>query len=118
MIVHHLKNNIQNAKTNVIFVGFQVEGTLGRKLVEQEPEVYIHGQKFDVKAKIHTLGGFSAHADQRDLRYWLRAFGHTPRRVFMVHGEEEVALQFADNIRTELRVDTHVPTLNEVVELE
>jgi metallo-beta-lactamase family protein len=117
-IVHHLKNNIQNSRTSIIFVGFQVEGTLGRRLVEQEPEVMIHGQRFEVRAKVHTLGGFSAHADQRDLRYWLRAFGHTPRRVFMVHGEEAVALEFADNIHQELQIDTHVPTLNEIIELE
>src|SRR5690606_3604563 len=101
-----------------VFVGFQVKGTLGRRLVDGEPEVYIKGRKQEVFAQVHTLGGFSAHADQRDLRYWLRAFGHTPRRVFMVHGEEEVSLEFAKNINEELKVDTYVPQLNEVVELE
>lgn len=117
-IVHHLKNNIQSAKTSIVFVGFQVQGTLGRRIVDGEPDVYIHGKKYEVRAKVHTLGGFSAHADQRDLRYWLRAMGRTPRRVFMTHGEESVALEFAKNIKEELSVDTHVPHLNEVVELE
>ncbi|HRI05428.1 MAG TPA: MBL fold metallo-hydrolase RNA specificity domain-containing protein [Candidatus Dojkabacteria bacterium] len=72
----------------------------------------------EVRAQVHTLGGFSAHADQNDLRYWLRGFGHTPRRVFMVHGEADVAQEFADTMKEELSVDTHVPSLNEVVTLE
>ncbi len=117
-IVHHLKNNIQSPKTHIVFVGFQVKGTLGRRIVDGEPDVYIHGQKMDVKAQVHTLGGFSAHADQRDLRYWLRAMGHTPRKVFMVHGEESVSTEFAKNINEELQVDTYVPNLYETVELE
>lgn len=117
-IVHHAINHLGNSKTHLIFAGFQVEGTLGRMLVDGEPEVRIRGQKVNVKAKVHTLGGFSAHADERDLRYWLRGFGHTPKRVFMVHGEESVSLEFAKNIKQELKIDTYVPNLNEVVELD
>lgn len=117
-IVHHIENNIQNAKTNMIFVGFQVPGTLGRKLVDGEPEITIHGKKYEVRARIHTLGGFSAHADRDDLMYWLRSFGHTPRKVFIVHGEEDVATEFAGTIQKELNLNTHIPNFKEEVVLE
>ena len=117
-IVHHLKNNLANPKTNVVIVGYQVEGTLGRRLVESEPTVKIFGEEIEVNAQIHTLGGFSAHADQRDLRYWLRGFGHNPKKIFMVHGDKEISIGFATNIRQELRLDVEVPNLKEVFELK
>ncbi len=117
-IVNHLENNIENSKTNVIIVGYQVKGTLGRKLVDGDPYVYIRGRKYEVKAKVHTLGGFSAHGDRDDLLYWLRSFGHTPRKVFMVHGETSVAESFAKTVKNELQIDTYVPRLNESVEID
>lgn len=117
-IVHHLENNIQHPKTHVIFVGYQVAGTLGRKLVDGEPEVNIKGKRVDVRAQIHTLGGFSAHADQHDLIYWMRAFGHSPRKVFVIHGESEVVLDFAQRLKQELNLEAHAPTLYEEVFLD
>jgi metallo-beta-lactamase family protein len=117
-IVHHIKNNIEKENTHIVFVGYQVEGTLGRKLVDGEKEVRVMGQNLQVRAKIHTLGGFSAHGDQRDLRYWLRGFGHSPAKVFIVHADEEIAIGFASNIRTELGVEVDIPKLNEEFELK
>jgi metallo-beta-lactamase family protein len=117
-ILHHLFNNIESSKTQLIFVGYQVEGTLGRKIVDGEPAVYIKGKELEVRAKVHTLGGFSAHADMDDLRYWLRGFGRSPRRVFMVHGEEDVAQEFATNMKEDLLVETYVPSMLETVTLE
>lgn len=117
-IIHHLANNIENSNTHVVFVGYQVQGTLGRRIVDMEPEVWIKGKKVDVKAQVHTLNGFSAHGDVRDLRYWLRGFGRSPRMVYIVHGEETVAEGFATNIREELKLNTYVPQHEEVVELE
>lgn len=117
-IVHHIKNNISNPTTHMIFVGYQVEGTLGRKLVDGMKEVRVLGEDVEVKGKIHTLGGFSAHGDQRDLRYWLRGFGHSPKRIFFVHGEEETAIGFASNIKSELNVETDIPKLGEEFELK
>lgn len=117
-IVHHIKNNISKPNTHMIFVGYQVDGTLGRKLVNGEKVVRVLGQEIEVNAKIHTLGGFSAHADQRDLRYWLRSFGQTPKRIFFVHAEEETAIGFASNIKSELDVETDVPKFNEIFELK
>ncbi len=117
-IVHHIKNHIHKPNTHMIFVGYQVEGTLGRRLVNGEKEITVMGQQIEVNAQIHTLGGFSAHADQRDLRYWLRSFGHTPKKIFITHGDEEIAIGFAGNIQTELNIDTDVPKLNEEFELK
>jgi metallo-beta-lactamase family protein len=117
-IIHHLKNNLENPKTHVVIVGYQVEGTLGRELVEGKPTVKIFGSEVEVNAQIHTLGAFSAHADQRDLRYWLRSFGHTPKKIFLVHGDKEIVIGFASNIKTELDLDVEVPKLNEEFELK
>jgi metallo-beta-lactamase family protein len=64
------------------------------------------------------LGGFSAHADERDLRYWLRGFGTSPKRIFFVHAEEETAIGFASNIKSELNIETDIPKLNEEFELK
>jgi metallo-beta-lactamase family protein len=117
-VVNHLINNIEKDNTNIIIVGYQVKGTLGRKLVDAEPVVRIRGKNYTVRAKVHTLNGFSAHADERDLRYWLRSFGHSPKTIFIVHGDEQVSTSFAMNIKQELMIDTHVPNMNEIVELE
>lgn len=117
-IVHHLANNIEKKNTHIIFVGYQVKGTLGRRIVDNEPEVVVKGRTMQLNAQVHTLGGFSAHADMRDLSYWLRGFGHTPKQVFVVHGEESIAVGFATNLKQELSIDTEVPTLNEVFELD
>ncbi len=117
-IVHHIKNHIYKSNTHMVFVGYQVDGTLGRRLVDGEKEVRVMGQTLEVNAQIHTLGGFSAHADQRDLRYWLRSFGHTPKKIFITHGDEEIAIGFASNIKTELNIETDVPKLNEEFELK
>lgn len=117
-IVHHIKNNISDPSTHMIFVGYQVDGTLGRRLVDGEKNVRVLGQNIEVKGKIHTLGGFSAHADERDLRYWLRGFGTSPKRIFFVHAEEETAIGFASNIKSELNIETDIPKLNEEFELK
>lgn len=117
-IVHHIKNHIEKSTTHMVFVGYQVEGTLGRRIVNKEKEIRVMGQKLHVNAHVHTLGGFSAHGDQRDLRYWLRSFGHSPKRIFVVHADEEIAIGFASNIKSELRIDVDIPKLNEEFELK
>lgn len=117
-IVHHIKNNIEKENTHMIFVGYQVEGTLGRNIVDKNTEVRVMGQTLQVRAKIHTLGGFSAHGDQRDLRYWLRSFGHSPKKIFIVHADEQVAIGFGTEVKAELGVDVDIPKLNEEFELK
>lgn len=86
-ILHHLKNGIGSHKNVVLFVGFQGEHTLGRRIQEGAREVKIFGETYPVAAEIETIGGYSAHADRTELRTWVRKIGGPVRRAFVVHGE-------------------------------
>ncbi len=86
-ILHHLKANLWKPATHVVIVGCQGAGTLGRRLVEGDQFVRIFGEKIAVKAKIHTLGGFSAHAGQTDLLAWFNVIAPSRPRVVLTHGE-------------------------------
>ncbi|NOX21258.1 MAG: MBL fold metallo-hydrolase, partial [Nitrospirae bacterium] len=87
-IKHHLKHNIWRSESAVVFVGYQAEGTLGRKLVDGEKIVKIFGETYRVKASIHTIGGFSSHADKETLKAWVKSAGVVDE-LFIVHGEEK-----------------------------
>jgi metallo-beta-lactamase family protein len=87
-IVHHLKHNLGRRNAHVVFVGYQAEGTLGRRLVDGAQWVRIHGRVFRVNAQRHTVGGLSAHADQRGLVEWYGQFEPHPA-VALVHGEDK-----------------------------
>ena len=97
-VLHHLKHNLERAECHVIIIGFQAPGTLGRRLVDREPEVFIHGRRVRVAAQIHTLGGLSAHGDQADLLRWYDSFRPRPP-VFLVHGEVKAAEALAGKLR-------------------
>jgi metallo-beta-lactamase family protein len=117
-ILHHLKNNIEDPSTHLVIVGYQVRGTLGRRFVDKEEVVKIHGQEFKNNAKLFTLGAFSGHGDQRDLRYWLRSFGHTPRKIFLVHGDEDIINAFAKDLSDHFKTEIHIPEHAEIVKLD
>jgi metallo-beta-lactamase family protein len=108
-IKHHLRNNLPRDENSVIFVGFQAQGTLGRRLVDGAQSVRIMGEEVPVRARRHTIGGLSAHADQAALMGWLGRFRAPPRQCFVVHGEAETAELFAGKIRQDLRWDAQVP---------
>jgi metallo-beta-lactamase family protein len=91
-ILHHLKHNLWRKETSLVVVGYQSEGTLGRLLIDGKKRVKIHGEEISVRAKIYTIGGFSAHADQDDLLRWLEPTGSA--NVYMVHGEVAVMNDF------------------------
>jgi metallo-beta-lactamase family protein len=86
-ILHHLKNNIENEKNIILIVGYQAKNTLGRKLVERQEKVNIFGKPHNRKAEVIVLNEFSAHADRNDLISFVEKV--TPKRIFLVHGEEE-----------------------------
>jgi metallo-beta-lactamase family protein len=88
-IVHHLRANLWKPSTHVLIVGYQGHGSLGRRLVDGEKEVTIFGEKIAVKATIHTLGGFSAHAGQTDLMHWFDVIARSKPRVILTHGEDD-----------------------------
>jgi metallo-beta-lactamase family protein len=109
-IVHHLKHNITHRECDVIFTGFQAMGTLGRALVDGREHVRIHGEQFKVNARIHTLGGFSAHGDQEDLLRWHAGIGGQPH-TYLVHGEAEGAIGLRDELRRRgVQADVAKPT--------
>ncbi|WP_258360605.1 MBL fold metallo-hydrolase RNA specificity domain-containing protein [Moorella sulfitireducens] len=108
-IKHHLKHNLWRHESTVLLVGYQAAGTLGRRLLEGEKKVRIHGEEIAVRADIVSLDGFSAHADRDGLLKWLKAFERPPRKVFITHGEEEAARDFATKVTSELGLATEVP---------
>jgi metallo-beta-lactamase family protein len=100
-IKHHLRHNLGRRECSVLITGFQAHGTLGRRLVDGAKRVSIFGDEIAVRAGVHTLGGFSAHADQPALLAWAAGFKRPPRQTFVVHGEESAALAFADRMTNE-----------------
>lgn len=115
-IRHHLKHNLWRPECRVIFVGFQAFGTLGRRIVDGMKTVNISGDEVEVRAKISTIGGFSAHADQSGLLEWLGAFQGNPK-VFVTHGEEKAALAFAEAAHKKFGYVVSVPEKGEVREV-
>jgi metallo-beta-lactamase family protein len=116
-IRHHLKHRLPNPHTTLLFVGYQAAGTLGRRLVDGAKSVRIMGQDVPVRARIVTLGGFSAHAGQTALVNWVQHFQPTPRRIFLIHGEEATALALAARVEREIGCAAHIPQHGESVEL-
>ena len=116
-IVHHLKANLWKPETHVLIVGFQSYGSLGRKLVEGEKMVKIFGEKIAVKAQIHTLGGFSAHAGQTDLLNWFSAIAPSKPKVVLTHGEDEPRGALAKKIQQRFGLRSTMPKMGEVIEL-
>lgn len=97
-IRHHLKHNLWRSDSTILFVGYQVEGTLGNVLLHGAPKVKLFGEEIDVKAKIVNLPGISGHADKDHLTAWIQAFRKPPEEVFVVHGEESISVSFAEHI--------------------
>jgi metallo-beta-lactamase family protein len=117
-ILHHLKHNLWRPDCHVVFVGFQAQGTTGRRLVEGAEEVKIFREAVTVKAKIHTIGGFSGHADRDELTEWLRPQVHEGLTVCLVHGEEQGTLAFQEHLAREFPgLRTVVPHWLETVEV-
>jgi metallo-beta-lactamase family protein len=107
-IRHHFKHNLWRPECSIVFVGYQAYGTLGRAIVDGARRVHVLGEEIAVRAKVHTIGGFSAHADQKELLEWLGAFKNKAE-VFIVHGEEDVAFEFEKVVRSRLDLHTRVP---------
>jgi metallo-beta-lactamase family protein len=98
-ILHHLKHNLWRKDCHIIFVGFQAQGTTGRRLVEGADTMKIFREPITVKARIHTIGGFSGHADQNELTEWLRPQLHPGLGVALIHGEESSTLAFQGHLK-------------------
>ena len=109
----HLKWNLPYRNNAIIITGFQAQGTLGRRLVDQAKSVHLFGKEIPVKASIHTIGGLSAHADQAALLRWLKGFKQAPAHTFITHGEIKAANLFKEVMQKQLMWDhVHIPTLS------
>ena len=108
-IKHHLRQHIGRSECTVLFVGYQAKGTLGRRILDGDQEVRIHGRNYRVAAQVRQIFGFSAHADKTDLLRWLKHFSKPPRRLFLTHGDEDASLHLHDEIEHQLGWSVTVP---------
>jgi metallo-beta-lactamase family protein len=107
-IKHHLKHNLWNPKSSIVFVGYQAKGTLGHSILNGDKKVTIFGEKIHVEAEIYNLEGFSGHADKNGLVDWLAGFKQQPKKIFLVHGEEQSKIALAKEIKDTLGYDCTV----------
>jgi len=112
-IRHHLRQNLWRSACSVVFVGFAAQGTLARRIIEGAEVVRIHGEEVRVQAQLHTIGGFSAHADQQELLAWHAETGE-PARTFLVHGEYESMQRFAERLEN---TEVVIPEMGQAFEL-
>lgn len=117
-IKHHLKHNLWRKEASIVFVGYQAEGTLGRKILDGEKVVKVLGESINIKAEIYNVEGFSGHADKPTLLNWLKGFREKPKSVFIVHGESESKLNFAKEVKETLGLNCIVPEYNVVYEIK
>lgn len=114
---HHLKHLLWDDRNTVLFVGYQAEGSTGRKILDGNPRVNIMGENIIVKAKVESLQGLSAHADQPMLMDWLNKFKKKPKKIFLVHGEDESLEVFKDLIEDKLNITVQIAEHGEEVEI-
>jgi metallo-beta-lactamase family protein len=114
-ILHHLKHNLWREEAHVLIVGFQGHGSLGRRLVEGQRMVSIHGER--VVVKIHTMGGFSAHAGQKDLLAWFASIAPSKPRLILTHGEDKARRALSAAIRKRFDTSSYLPRMGEAIAL-
>jgi len=117
-IKHHLKHNLWKKESSIVFVGYQAEGTLGRRIIDGEKEVKLFGEPIQIKAEIYNVEGFSGHADKIGLMNWLKGFKEKPKKVFIVHGEAEAKIAFAKEVEDTLNIDCIIPEYNKVYDIK
>tara|TARA_B100002003_G_scaffold200388_1_gene191695 strand:- start:703 stop:2091 length:1389 start_codon:yes stop_codon:yes gene_type:complete len=115
-IKHHIKNHIDDPKNTILFVGYQVFGTLGYWIKKGEKRVRLLGTEVEVNADVETIDSFSAHADYEGLLEWLQAFKQKPKKVFIIHGDPEAQIEFAKKVK-KIGLDTHIPSMKEKINL-
>ncbi len=116
-ILHHFKENLWKPETHVVIVGYQGRGSLGRRLIDGAPRVNIFGEKIAVRAQVHTLGGFSAHAGQTDLMKWFEVVAPSRPQVVLIHGEDGPRQALAKLIQQRHGLTPSLPKQGDVIEL-
>ena len=115
-ITHHFKHRIWDKKNAIVFVGFQAQGTLGREIVDGAKWINIFGEDIIVKSSVHTINGFSAHADQHGIINWISNIKNL-KKVFLVHGEKESQITFKKLLKKKLGYDAHIVAFKEKIVL-
>ncbi|MFH1611471.1 MAG: MBL fold metallo-hydrolase, partial [Patescibacteria group bacterium] len=108
-ILHHLKRYIEDLRSGILIIGYQAEGTLGRRIFDRAEKVRIYGDEYDVKAKVGAIGAFSAHGDRRKLRQWLKTCQEPIGQIFLVHGDADVKENFKIYLEKELGGNIEIP---------
>jgi len=116
-IKHHLKHNLWNPNSTILFVGYQAPGTLGSKIVNGEKDVKIFGEEIHVNARIEYIEGYSGHADQEWLLNFIYSFIKKPKHIFLVHGEEESQIVLKEKILETTGIPVTIPEFGETYEL-
>src|SRR6266852_643760 len=116
-ILHHLRNNIEDSRNTVLITGFQAEHTLGRKILEKQPEVPVFGEPMRLRAEVASLEELSGHADQRELIEWMRPIAKGLKKVFLVHGEPAQGAALAKVIEQEYGIQVAQPARGDSFEL-
>jgi metallo-beta-lactamase family protein len=117
-ILHHLKNRLPVDKNTVLLIGYQIEGTRGRALLDGQKEVKIHGQLVPVHAKVESISGFSGHADYNEILAYLMGFNRPPEKTFIVHGDPASSSELAAKIKNQFGWNVVLPKLGETFELD
>lgn len=117
-IRHHLKHNLWKAKNSVVFVGYQANGTLGRILKDGAKSVKLLGETIAVLSEIYSVEGFSGHIDQPGILEWLQGFKKKPKKVFLVHGEEDSLNTLSKLIEEKLDMSTIIPNMGYIFQIE
>ncbi|MHB8831243.1 MAG: MBL fold metallo-hydrolase RNA specificity domain-containing protein [Patescibacteria group bacterium] len=116
-ILHHLVRYLGDKNSTVLIIGYQAEGTLGRRLYTGEKNVTVLSERINVKAKITSIGAYSAHADQRMLLDWIKTATKLPKKIYCTHGEEAASAALATRIKDEMEVTADVPRFGETIEI-
>lgn len=117
-ILHHMIQRLPHKKNTVLFIGYQAEGTRGRRILEGEETIKIHGHFVPVNAHVENLSGFSGHADYQETQAWLMGFNRAPERTFIVHGDADSSKALAGHIRSRYDWDVVVPGLHDSFDID
>jgi metallo-beta-lactamase family protein len=116
-ILSYLERYINKPENTVVLVGYQAEGTRGRKLLEGAKEIKMYGKYYPVEANIFSIEGLSAHGDQADLLGWLSDLETKPETLFLVHGENEAADELRLKIEEQYQIHTVIPSMGQIIEI-
>lgn len=116
-IKHHLKHNLWRKESSVVFVGYQANNTLGRRIKDGEKHVKIFGEEIGVRCNIYSIEGFSSHADRKELLKWIGSFRKKPKKVFLVHGEDSALTELSKLLDEELGIPNEIAQFGQTIEL-